>query len=341
MNRKVVTFGEIMLRLTPPDLKRIVQADSFDVVYGGGEANVAVSLANYGIDTYFVTKVPKNTVGQSAVNHLRRYGVKTDYVIRGGDRLGIYFLEMGASQRPSNVVYDRACSAIAEADKNDFNWEEIFKDTRWFHFTGITPAISDKATAITLEACKAAKKLGITISADLNYRKKLWSPEKAGKVMSELMQYVDIAIGNEEDAEKVFGIKAVNTDVSKGALDLSGYKEVSKELVRRFGFKYVAITLRESLSASDNMWSGLLYDGTEYYFSKKYKIHIIDRVGGGDSFAAGIIYGLLSERLPGDLIEFAVAASCLKHTIPGDMNMVNAQEVEDLIKGGGSGRVKR
>ncbi|MBA7573025.1 2-dehydro-3-deoxygluconokinase [subsurface metagenome] len=341
MNRKVVTFGEIMLRLTPPDLKRIVQADSFDVVYGGGEANVAVSLANYGIDTYFVTKVPKNTVGQSAVNHLRRYGVKTDYVIRGGDRLGIYFLEMGASQRPSNVVYDRACSAIAEADKNDFNWEEIFKDTRWFHFTGITPAISDKATAITLEACKAAKKLGITISADLNYRKKLWSPEKAGKVMSELMQYVDIAIGNEEDAEKVFGIKAANTDVNKGALDLSGYKEVSKELIRRFGFKYVAITLRESLSASDNMWSGLLYDGSEYHFSKKYKIHIIDRVGGGDSFAAGIIYGLLSERLPGDVIEFAVAASCLKHTIPGDMNMVDAQEVEDLIKGGGSGRVKR
>ena len=341
MNRKVVTFGEIMLRLTPPDLKRIVQADSFDVVYGGGEANVAVSLANYGIDTYFVTKVPKNTVGQSAVNHLRRYGVKTDYVIRGGDRLGIYFLEMGASQRPSNVVYDRAHSAIADVDKNDFNWEEIFKNTRWFHFTGITPAISDKAAAITLEACKIAKKMGLTISADLNYRKKLWSTEKAGKVMSELMQYVDIAIGNEEDAEKVFGIKAVNTDVDKGALDLSGYKEVSKELIRRFGLKYVAITLRESLSASDNMWSGLLYDGTDYYFSKKYKIHIVDRVGGGDSFAAGIIYGLLSERSPGDVIEFAVAASCLKHTIPGDMNMVNAQEVEDLIKGGGSGRVKR
>ena len=341
MNRKVVTFGEIMLRLTPPDLKRIVQADSFDVVYGGGEANVAVSLANYGIDTYFVTKVPKNNVGQSAVNHLRRYGVKTDYVIRGGDRLGIYFLEMGASQRPSNVVYDRAYSAIAEAEMNDFNWEEIFKNTRWFHFTGITPAISDKAAAITLEACKIAKKLGLTISADLNYRKKLWSPEKAGKVMSELMQYVDIAIGNEEDAEKVFGIKAANTDVNKGALDLSGYKEVSKELVRRFGFKYVAITLRESLSASDNMWSGLLYNGIEYHFSKKYKIHIIDRVGGGDSFAAGIIYGLLSEKLPGDVIEFAIAASCLKHTIPGDMNMVNAQEVEDLVKGGGSGRVKR
>ena len=341
MINKVITFGEIMLRLTPLDLKRIVQADSFDVVYGGGEANVAVSLANYGVDTYFVTKVPKNDVGQSAINHLRRYGVKTDYIIRGGNRLGIYFLEMGASQRPSKVVYDRAYSAIAEADKNDFNWEEIFKDTRWFHFTGITPAISDKAAAITLEACKAAKKLGITISADLNYRKNLWSTEKAGKVMSELMQYVDIAIGNEEDAEKVFGIKAANTDVSKGTLDLNGYKEVSKELIKRFGFKYVAITLRESLSASDNMWSGLLYDGTEYYFSKKYKIHIVDRVGGGDSFTAGIIYGLLSERSPGDVIEFAVAASCLKHTIPGDMNMVNAQEVEDLIKGGGSGRVKR
>ncbi|PKM48879.1 MAG: 2-dehydro-3-deoxygluconokinase [Firmicutes bacterium HGW-Firmicutes-7] len=341
MNNKVVTFGEIMLRLMPPNLKRIVQTDAFDVVYGGGEANVAVSLANYGIDTYFITKVPKNAVGQSAINHLRRYGVKTDYIIRGGDRIGIYFLEMGASQRPSSVIYDRAHSAIAKAEMNDFNWEEIFKNDGWFHFTGITPAISDMAAAITLEACKIAKKLGLTISADLNYRKKLWSTEKAGKVMSELMQYVDIAIGNEEDAEKVFGIKAVNTDVNKGALDLSEYKEVSKELVRRFGFKYVAITLRESLSASDNMWSGLLYDGTEYYFSKKYKIHIVDRVGGGDSFAAGIIYGLLSERLPRDVIEFAVAASCLKHTIPGDMNMVNVQEVEDLIKSGGSGRVKR
>jgi len=341
MNNKVVTFGEIMLRLSPPDLKRIVQTDSFDVVYGGGEANVAVSLANYGVDTYFVTKVPKNDVGQSAINHLRRYGVKTDYITRGGNRLGIYFLEVGASQRPSKVVYDRAKSAIAEAEMSDFNWEEIFKTAGWFHFTGITPAISDKAAAITLEACKIAKKLGLTISADLNYRKKLWSTEKAGKVMSELMQYVDIAIGNEEDAEKVFGIKAANTDVNKGALDLSGYKEVSKELARRFGLKYVAITLRESLSASDNIWSGLLYDGTEYYFSKKYKIHIVDRVGGGDSFTAGIIYGLLLEKLPGDVIEFAVATSCLKHTIPGDMNMVNVQEVEDLIKGGGSGRVKR
>ena len=341
MNNKVVTFGEIMLRLTPPNLKRIIQADSFDIVYVGGEANVAVSLANYRVDTYFVTKIPKNVIGQSAINHLPRYGVKTDYITRGGDRLGIYFLEVGASQRPSNLVYDRAHSAIAEVEMNNFNWEEIFKNAGWFHFTGITPAISDNAAAITLEACKIAKKMGLTISADLNYHKKLWSTEKAGKVMSELMQYVDIAIGNEEDAEKVFGIKATNTDVDKGALDLSGYKEVSEELARRFGLKHVAITLRESLSVSDNIWSGLLYDGTEYYFSKKYKIHIVDRVGGGDSFAAGIIYGLLSERSPGDVIEFAVAASCLKHTIPGDMNMVNAQEVEDLIKGGRSGRVKR
>ncbi|PKP57507.1 2-dehydro-3-deoxygluconokinase [Candidatus Atribacteria bacterium HGW-Atribacteria-1] len=341
MNRKVVTFGEIMLRLSPPDRKRINQADTFDVVYGGGEANVAVSLANYGIEVHFVTKVPKNPLGQSAINHLRRYGVKTDYIIRGGNRLGIYFLEMGVSQRPSKVVYDRAYSAIAEADKNDFNWEEIFKDARWFHFTGITPAISDKAAAATLEACKTAKKLDITISADLNYRKNLWSTEKACRVMSELMQYVDIVIGNEEDTEKVFGIKAVNSDVSKGKLDLNGYKKVSKELVNRFGFKYVTTTLRESFSASDNAWSGLLYDGAEFYLSKNYKIHIVDRVGGGDSFAAGIIYGLLLNESPKDTIEFAVAASCLKHTIPGDMNMVNVQEVEDLIKGGGSGRVKR
>ena len=248
---------------------------------------------------------------------------------------------MGASQRPSKVVYDRAYSAIAEAEIKDFNWEEIFKDARWFHFTGITPAISDKAAAITLEACKIAKKLDVTISADLNYRKNLWSTEKACLIMSELMQYVDVAIGNEEDAEKVFGIKAVNSDVLKGKLDLNGYKEVSKELVSRFGFKYVATTLRESFSASDNAWSSLLYDGTEFDLSKNYKIHIVDRVGGGDSFAAGIIYGLLSNKSPKDTIEFAVAASCLKHTIPGDMNMVNIQEVEDLIKGGGSGRVKR
>jgi len=341
MNKKVVTFGEIMLRLSPPNYKRIIQADTFDVTYGGGESNVAVSLANFGINSYYVTKVPKNPIGQSVINHLRRYGVQTKYIVEDGNRLGIYFLETGFSQRPSKVTYDRKTSAISEAEISDFNWKEIFKDAAWFHFTGITPAISDKATLVTLDACKNAKEMGITISADINYRKKLWSQSKASKVMSELMQYVDIIIGNEEDAEKVFGIKAVDSNVDKGNISVEGYKKVSKELFDKFKCKYVAITLRESFSASDNGWSGLLYDGKNYYFSNKYKIHILDRVGGGDSFAAGLIYALLQKRPSAGVINFAVAASCLKQTIFGDTNLVSDSEVEDLLKNGGSGRVQR
>lgn len=341
MGKKVVTFGEIMLRLSPPGYQRFVQAESFDVVYGGGEANVAVSLANYGLDSYFVTKVPKHEIGQAAVNHLRRFGVNTEYIARGGDRLGIYFLEMGASQRPSKVVYDRANSAISQVKPGEFDWDKIFAGAEWFHFTGITPALGDGAAEVTLEAVKAAKTKGIKVSADLNYRKKLWTPEKANRVMSGLMEYVDIAIGNEEDAEKVFGIKAASTDITTGKLNEEGYREVAKELADRFGFEKVAITLRESISASDNNWSALLYDGREAYRSRIYKVHIVDRVGGGDSFAGGLIYSLLSGKSTREALEFAVAASCLKHTIFGDFNLVSAAEVETLAGGDASGRVQR
>lgn len=341
MTKKVVTFGEIMLRLSPPGYQRFVQANSFDVVYGGGEANVAVSLANFGLDAYFVSKVPKHEIGQCAVDHLRRYGVHTDYVLRGGDRLGIYFLEMGASQRPSKVVYDRANSAIAQVKAGDFDWDRILDGADWFHFTGITPALGDGPAAATLEAVQAAKAKGVKVSADLNYRKKLWTPEKANQVMSKLMEYVDVAIGNEEDAEKVFGIKAGSTDVTSGQIDEEGYRQVARKLVERFGFEKVAITLRESISASDNNWSALLYDGREFYRSRTYKVHIVDRVGGGDSFGGGLIYSLLTGKSPKDALEFAVAASALKHSIFGDFNLVTAAEVETLAGGDASGRVQR
>lgn len=338
---KVVTFGEIMLRLQTPNYERYIQAKSFDATYGGGEANVAVSLANYGHDAYFVTKLPENPIGNACAAELRKNGVRTDYIARGGERLGIYFVEKGASQRASNVVYDRAHSSISTAQPADFDWKAIFDGAAWFHFTGITPAVSDDAAALCLEACKAAKAAGVSVSCDLNFRKKLWTSEKAGRVMGELMQYVDVAIANEEDAEKVFGIKAAATDITAGTLSDAGYQDVCKQLVERFGFKKVAITLRESISASVNNWSALLYDGAEFYKSKKYNINIVDRVGGGDSFGGGLIYGLLEGYSMQDTIEFAVAASCLKHTIEGDFNLVSVSEVKNLMKGDGSGRVQR
>lgn len=341
MMTKVVTMGEIMLRLSTPGYERFEQAKSFDIVYGGGEANVAVSLANYGLDAYFVTKLPTNPIGQSAVNHLRRFGVHTDYIARGGERVGIYFLETGASMRPSKVVYDRANSAIAEADRADFDFDEIFQDADWFHFSGITPALSEKAAVLTEEALQAAKRHNVTVSVDLNYRKKLWTPEKAKKVMTNLMQYVDVCIGNEEDAEKVLGFKPGETDVTKGELELEGYKDIFRQMKERFGFKYVVTTLRESYSASDNGWSALIYDGNEFYQSKKYDIRIVDRVGGGDSFAGGLIYGLICGKDFKQALEFAVGASALKHTIPGDFNHVTVDEVENLIQGDASGRVQR
>ncbi len=338
---KVVTFGEIMLRLSPPGYSRLVQTDSLDVTYGGGEANVAVSIANYGGEAVFVTRVPANPLGQAAINHLRRYGVDTRYILRGGERLGIYFLETGASQRPSKVIYDRKGSSISQVQPGEFPWEEILRGADWFHFTGITPALGDNVAAVTLEAVQTAKKLGLTVSCDLNYRKNLWSPEEAQATMTKLMAYVDIAIGNEEDAEKVFGIKAAASDVTAGRISEEGYRQVAAELARRFNLKMVAITLRESFSAFDNGWSALLYDGEEFYRSRRYQIHIVDRVGGGDAFAGGLIYALLEGLSVREALEFAVAASCLKHTIPGDFNHVTREEVQTLMKGDASGRVQR
>ena len=338
---KIITLGEIMLRLSPANNLRFVQADSFDVVYGGGEANVAVSLANYQHDVYFVSKLPKNDIGQSAINALRKYGVKTDFISRGGERIGIYYLETGASMRPSNVIYDRAGSSISKARVSDFNFDQIFENADWFHFTGITPAISDDAAFLTKEALKAAKRKNITVSVDLNFRKKLWNEEKARAVMTELMEYVDVCIGNEEDADKCLGFKPKKSDVSKGVLDLEGYKEIFKEMKEKFNFKFIATSLRQSISASDNGWSALIYDGNEFYHSKNYDIHIVDRVGAGDSFASGLIHGLLTMENIKDALEFAVAASALKHTIFGDFNLSTVDEVLALSKGDASGRVNR
>ncbi|SCZ76497.1 sugar kinase [Acidaminobacter hydrogenoformans] len=341
MAKKVVTMGEIMLRLSSPGFLRFNQSNSFDVVYGGGEANVAVSLANYGLDAYFVSKLPKHEIGQCAVEALRKQNVKTDFVARGGDRVGIYFLETGASMRPSKVVYDRANSAISEAEISDFDFDAIFKDAEWFHFTGITPALGPKAAALTEAALIAAKKHGVTVSVDLNFRKKLWTPEQAQKVMTPLMQYVDVCIGNEEDAEKVLGFKPGDTNVEKGELELAGYMDMFRRMQDKFNFKYVATSLRESYSASDNGWSALIYDGNEFYHSKKYEVRIVDRVGGGDSFASGLIYGLISGKDYKAALEFGVAASALKHTIFGDFNLVTVEEVEALVGGDASGRVQR
>ncbi|HSV09759.1 MAG TPA: sugar kinase [Hanamia sp.] len=341
MAKKVVTLGEIMLRLSTPDYKRFVQADSFDVTYGGGEANVAAALTNYGLNGVFVSKVPDNAIGQAAINHLRRFGVDTQFVARGGKRLGIYFLETGASMRASQVIYDRADAAIAEAEISDFDFDKIFEGASWFHTTGITPALSDKAAALTEAALKAAKAKGVTTSIDLNYRKKLWSKEKAKEVMTNLCQYVDVCIGNEEDAETTLGFKSKGTDVTKGELNLDGYKDVFQQMKEKFGFKYIASTLRESHSASDNGWSALVYDGNEFYHSKEYEVRIIDRVGSGDSFASGFIYALVSGMNLKDAAEFGVAASALKHTIPGDLNHATLSEVQGLMKGDASGRVQR
>lgn len=340
---KVVTLGEIMLRLSTPGYQKFIQADAFDVCYGGGEANVAVSLANYGHEAEFVTAVPNNPIGDCAVAALRKMNVETKHIVRGGERLGIYFLETGASMRASNVVYDRAHSSISTAKPEDFDFDAIFEGADWFHFTGITPAVSDAAAELTEAALKAAKAKGITVSVDLNFRKKLWSSEKAQKVMTNLMQYVDVCIGNEEDAEKVLGFKPGNTDVTSGELELAGYKDIFEQMVAKFNFKYVISSLRESYSASDNGWSACIYDrdSKEFYHSRKYEVRIVDRVGGGDSFAGGVICGLLDGKDFKAALEFGVAASALKHTIPGDFNLVSRADVENLVGGDGSGRVQR
>jgi 2-dehydro-3-deoxygluconokinase len=341
MTKKIVTLGEIMLRLSTPDYKRFVQTEKFDVTYGGGEANVAAALCNYGLQGVFVSKVPDNPIGQSAINHLRRYGVDTRFMAKGGDRLGIYFLETGASMRASQVVYDRAGASIADVEVSDFDFDKIFEHADWFHTTGITPALSDKTAALTEAALKAAKAKGITTSIDLNYRKKLWSKEKARKVMTHLCQYVDVCIGNEEDADTTLGFKANNTDVTKGQLNLDGFKDVFRKMKEKFGFKFIASSLRESHSASDNGWSALVYDGSEFYHTKEYQVRIIDRVGSGDSFASGLIYGLVTDMSMKEAAEYGVAASALKHTIPGDLNHATLGEVKSLMEGDGSGRVQR
>lgn len=341
MPKKVVTLGEIMMRLSTPGFERFIQSNSFDVTYGGGEANVAVALANYGLNGVFVTKVPDNALGQAAINHIRRFGVDTQFIARGGKRLGIYFLETGASMRASQVIYDRAGASISDVDISEFDFDKILEGASWFHTTGITPALSDKAAALTEAALKAAKAKGITTSIDLNYRKKLWSKEKAREIMTRLCQYVDVCIGNEEDADTTLGFTSKGTDVTKGELNLDGYKDVFQQMKAKFGFKYIASTLRESHSASDNGWSALVYDGAEFYHSKQYEVRIVDRVGSGDSFASGFIYGLVSGMPMPEAAEFGVAASALKHTMTGDLNHASLNEVKELMKGDGSGRVQR
>jgi len=340
---KVITFGELMLRLQPYNYERFVQCDHVEFTFGGGEANVAVSLANYGVDVAYVTKLPTHSIGQAAVNSLRRFGVDTTKIVRGGNRVGIYYNEKGASQRGSVCIYDRAHSAIQESQPSDFDWDAIFEGAEWFHFTGITPALGANLVETCKQACIAAKARGIKISCDLNYRGKLWTRAEAREAMTELCQYVDVCISNEEDAKDVFGIEAEATDIYAGSLNHEGYKSVAKQLADKFGFEMVAITLRESHSAFDNGWSAMLYNvaKNEYCFSKKYELHIIDRVGGGDSFGGGLIYSMLSGKDTQAAVEFAVAASALKHSIEGDYNMVTVAEVEKLAGGDGSGRIQR
>ena len=340
---KFVTFGEIMMRLNPEGYNRFVQADRFEVSYAGGEANVAVSLANYGMDAAFVTKLPDNPLGVSARNEVRRFGVDTSSIVWGGPRLGIYFAEKGASQRASKVVYDRAGSSIALASRGDFDWAKILRGAKWFHFTGITPALGGECPAICLDALKWCRAHRITVSCDLNYRGKLWTRAEAGKCMAGLVPYVDVLIANEADAADVFGIVGRGSDVEGGKLDKEGYVSVAEQLVGRFGCRKVAITLRTSLSASDNLWAGMLYDAKskKAFFSREYSLRIVDRVGGGDSFGGGLIYALSSGRKDAAAIEFAVAASALKHSIERDFNHVSVQEVEALVAGNGSGRVQR
>jgi 2-dehydro-3-deoxygluconokinase len=337
----VVTFGEIMMRLATPGRLRFTQTNALEMTFGGGEANVTVSLAQLGLNVAFVTRLPNNDLAKACINQLRGHGVDTSHIIRGGDRLGIYFLETGASQRASTVIYDRANSSISSIDPTSLNWDEIFRGASWFHFTGITPALSETAARAALEAAKAAKKAGLTVSCDLNYRRKLWSPDKAQQVMSGLMPHVNYCIANEEDAEKVFGIAASGSQIHEGKIDHSRYVDVAEKLTQRFGFKGAAITLRESFSASRNGWSAMFYTGGQAHFSRKYEIEIVDRVGAGDSFAAGLIYGLFNKQSPQQAVEFAGAASCLKHTIPGDFNLCSLAEIQNLLAGDGSGRVQR
>ncbi len=338
---QIVTLGEIMLRLTPPNNQRFEQASSFDVIYGGDEANVASSLSIFGCDTAFITKVPDNPIGKAAVSSLRSNGVNTEHISTGGNRIGINLYEIGASLRPSKVIYDRNFSSISEAEISDFDFDKIFNNAKWFHTSGITPALSEKSAGLTEYALKKAKKYGLTVSMDLNYRAKLWTPKEAQKIMINLMQYVDVCIGNEEDTEKCLGFKPKGTDVYKGDLSIDGYKSIFQKMKKKFNFKYIAATLRESHSASDNGWSGIVYNGKEFYVSKKYDIHLIDRGGGGCAFAAGLIFGLINKKSLKEAIEFAIASSALKQTIYGDVNYSTVNEVNNILEGNVSGRIQR
>ena len=337
MAKKVVTFGELLLRLSPAEHNRFVQADSFSAVYGGGEANTAVSLAQFGCDAKFISKLPDHEIGQAAINTLRQYGVDTTDVIRGGDRIGIYFLEKGAAQRPSKVIYDRAGSSFAAAKAEEYDWHRLLSGASWFHITGISPALSDEAAKASLEAVKTAREMGITVSCDINFRRKLWDKETAGRVMEEILRYTDVYIGGRDQAEELFGIPTNARDDS----DYNAYKAVAEQLRERFGLKKVAITLRTTLSAEDNRWAALLYDGEQHCFSREYTSHVVDRVGGGDSFAAGLIYALSEGMSTHDAVEFAAAASCLKLSVEGDCNLMSADEVKALAFGNGSAQVQR
>jgi len=338
---KIITFGELMLRLQPYHYERFVQCDNVEFTFGGGEANVAVSLANFGLESRYVTKLPAHAIGQGAVDALRAFGVDTSAIVRGGERIGIYFLEKGASQRSSVCIYDRAGSAIQEAVPSDFDWDRIFEGADWFHFTGITPALGESAAQICLEACKAAKNRGLTISCDLNYRSKLWTTEEAAAVMGQLNEYVDVYILNEEHARIIFGVRAEEDQVRDGRLTKEGYTAIAGQLAERFGFAKVVLTIRSSSSASRNDFSGMLYDGERAYFSRTYHLDIIDRVGGGDAFTAGLIYALVTGKESQAALEFAAAAGALKHSVEGDFNRVSAAEVEALAGGSSDGRIQR
>lgn len=339
--KKVVTFGEIMLKLSSIGHQRFVQSRQMNVEYAGAEANVAVSLANFDIPVAFVSKVPDNDFGQAACNTLRAYGVETGFMVRGGERMGIYFAEKGASQRSSKVVYDRQNSAISKAAMADFDWESIFKDAQWFHFTGITPALSPNLADICLQACQQAKKMGLTVSCDLNYRSKLWAKEEARKTMGRLAEYIDVCIANESDIADVFGIESEDNDVEHGRISDEAYDNIAAQLMGKYPFRMLAITKRESLSADDNNWSASFYVGKERFHSRKYHVHIVDRIGSGDSFAAGLIYGLLNGYDSQKVIDFATAASCLKHSVEGDFNLVGKAEVESLMNNNYTGRIQR
>ena len=340
-NKNIVLFGELLMRLNTMGFERLVQADCLDVYFTGAEANVGAALAHLGYHARVVSRVPAHEVGQACVNYLRRFGLNTRFVQRAGDRLGLFYVESGASQRQSKVIYDRTDSAFTTFSDDDLDWNDVFRGTRWFHFSGTAPAVAPRMVPILKRACIAAKAQGITISCDLNYRRKLWSREQAQSSMTELMEFVDVLFCNEEDADLVFSIKAMDTNVAGGQLNRKGYEEVARQLASRFKFSHVAITLRESISASFNRWSALLYSDGNAVFSRKYDIQIVDRVGGGDSFAAGIIHGMWEKWEIERTVEFAVAASCLKHSIPGDFNLVSLDEVQTLMAGDGSGRIER